>query len=79
MGFLTDFGHKLVDQGYEIVPIMKSKKAPMIQGWQDIRQHMMMLISGLRMVMPMVVLVFYVATLWLLTSIAMIKKRIRNW
>ena len=37
MGFLRDFGHKLVDQGYEIVPIMKSKKAPMIQGWQDIR------------------------------------------
>lgn len=37
MGFLKEYGHRLVDQGYEIVPIMKSKKAPMISGWQDIR------------------------------------------
>ena len=37
MGFLQEFGHKLVDQGYEIVPIMKNKKSPMLSGWQDIR------------------------------------------
>ena len=37
MAFLKEHGHQLVDRGYEIVPIMKGKKAPMIKGWQDIR------------------------------------------
>ena len=37
MAFLKQYGHQLVDRGYEIVPIKKGKKAPMISGWQDIR------------------------------------------
>ena len=37
MAFLKEHGHALVERGYEIVPIMKGKKAPMIKGWQDIR------------------------------------------
>ena len=37
MAFLKQHGHQLVDNGYEIVPIMKGKKAPMLKGWQDIR------------------------------------------
>ena len=35
--YLKEFGHRLVDQGYEIVPLKKGKKFPMITGWQDIR------------------------------------------
>lgn len=35
--FLKKHGHELVDQGYEIVPIKKGRKAPMLAGWQDIR------------------------------------------
>lgn len=37
MAFLKEHGHALVERGYEIVPIMKGKKAPMLKGWQDIR------------------------------------------
>lgn len=37
MAFLKQYGHQLVDRGYEIVPIKKGKKAPMLAGWQDIR------------------------------------------
>ena len=37
MAFLKEHGHSLVDNGYEIVPIMKGKKAPMIKGWQQFR------------------------------------------
>lgn len=37
MPFLSEFGHNLVDLGYEIVPIKKGKKFPTLQGWQDIR------------------------------------------
>lgn len=37
MAFLKEHGHALVDRGYEIVPIMRGKKAPMVKGWQDIR------------------------------------------
>ena len=37
MAFLQEYGHKLVDNGYEIVPIMKGKKSPMLKGWQDVR------------------------------------------
>jgi hypothetical protein len=35
--FLKEFGHRLVDQGYEIVPLKKGKKFPMVAGWQEIR------------------------------------------
>lgn len=37
MPFLQQYGHKMVESGYEIVPIKKGKKAPVLQGWQDIR------------------------------------------
>jgi hypothetical protein len=37
MGFLKQYGHRLVDMGYEIVPIKKGKKAPVLPGWQEIR------------------------------------------
>ena len=37
MAFLKEYGHQLVDKGYEIVPLKKGKKFPMISGWQDIR------------------------------------------
>ena len=37
MGFLRLHGHDLVDLGYEIVPIKKAKKMPLLRGWQDIR------------------------------------------
>ena len=37
MSFLKEYGHNLVDLGYEIVPIKKGKKFPTLQGWQDIR------------------------------------------
>lgn len=37
MTFLKDYGHNLVELGYEIVPIRKGKKFPTLQGWQDIR------------------------------------------
>ena len=35
MPFLEDYGHKLVDNGYKIVPIKKGFKAPMLSGWQN--------------------------------------------
>ena len=37
MAFLQQYGHRMVDMGYEIVPIKKGKKAPVLPGWQDIR------------------------------------------
>jgi hypothetical protein len=35
--FLKEFGHSLIDKGYEIVPLKRGKKFPMVSGWQDIR------------------------------------------
>ena len=35
--FLKQFGHSLIDKGYEIVPLKRGKKFPMLSGWQDIR------------------------------------------
>ena len=35
--FLRNFGHKLVDHGYEIVPIKPGAKAPSLPAWQNIR------------------------------------------
>ena len=36
MPFLKEYGHRLIDNGYAIVPIKKGFKAPMIKGWQAI-------------------------------------------
>lgn len=35
--FLKTYGHKLLDGGYEIVPIKPGAKAPSLPGWQNIR------------------------------------------
>ena len=37
MNFLKDYGYDLIKQGYDIVPIMKNKKYPVIPGWQELQ------------------------------------------
>lgn len=37
MSFLKEYGYDLIRQGYEIVPIMKNKKYPVLPGWQDLK------------------------------------------
>lgn len=37
MPYLNKFGHQLVKNGYEIVPIKPGAKAPSLPGWQNIR------------------------------------------
>ena len=34
MPFLKDYGYKLIENGYKIVPIKKGHKSPMVKGWQ---------------------------------------------
>ena len=33
-GYLQEYGATLIDQGYNVVPIMPGKKAPGFDGWQ---------------------------------------------